>query len=116
MRQQGGVHQHEGQKVWGQQGRECQGGVLQADTQQVGTQQGGRGQSGSPCADVGFQGMTAQQSLLGAYIMAGLEQQLQEAVTRAVVMAMATARGPLGWPGVEEGVQRGTGLATVPPS
>ena len=37
---------------------------------------------------MGFQGMTAQQSLLGAFILTGFEQQLQEAVTRAIVTAL----------------------------
>ena len=41
----------------------------------------------------GFQGMTAQQEVLGAFNLTGFEQQLQEAVTRAIVMAMSATRG-----------------------
>ena len=37
--------------------------------------------------------MTAQQPVLGAFNMSGFEQQLQEAVTRAVITAMAAAMG-----------------------
>ena len=48
----------------------------------------------------GFQGMTAQQSQLGAYRMTGFEQQLQEAVTRAVVMALTATNRAGGLGGV----------------
>ena len=61
-------------------------------------------------ADLGFQGMTAQQPLLGAYGMTGFEQQLQEAVTRAIVLAMSTARGQGGWPAMGGGGPPGAGL------
>ena len=57
--------------------------------------------------------MTAQQPMLGAFRMTGFEQQLQEAVTRAVVIAMTTARSQGGWPVVGEAVPAGAGLAAA---
>ena len=35
-----------------------------------------------------FQGLTAQQNMLGAFNLTGFEQKLQEAVTRAIVTAL----------------------------
>ena len=48
-----------------------------------------------------FHGMTAQQNLLGA-----LEQQLQQAVTRAIMQALSNSRGATSW---------GAGVGSVPP-
>ena len=50
----------------------------------------------------GFQGMTAQQNLLGT-----LEQQLQQAVTRAILQALS---------GTVPGWGVGVGTGSVPPS
>ena len=50
--------------------------------------------------------MTAQQNMLGAFSLTGFEQQLQEAVTRAIVMTMSVTRGQGG-----VGVTAGLGAA-----
>ena len=56
----------------------------------------------SPWIHQGFQEMTAQQNLLGT-----LEQQLQQAVTRAILQALSGAIPTLG---------QGQGRGSVPPS
>ena len=46
-----------------------------------------------------FQGLTAQQDLLGAFSLTGFEKKLEEAVTRAIVTAMTASmaqRGAVG--------------------
>ena len=50
----------------------------------------------------GFQGVTAQQSMLGAFNMTDFEQRLQESVTKAIVMAMTSSRSQGVW-GVSPG-------------
>ena len=109
------------QPAWGEQsGGQSGGQVSGQDGGQGGGQvsgQGGgqvRGQGGGQgggTAGVGVQDMTAQQTLLGAFSMAGFEAQLQEAVTRAIVMAMTTTRSQSQVVG-----ERGAGLGSAPPS
>ena len=53
--------------------------------------------------------MTAQQNMLGAFSLTGFEQQLQEAVTRAIVTAMTNTRGQGAAMG--QGVPAGLGTA-----
>jgi hypothetical protein len=121
VQQGGGQHSGGQQQGGGQLGGAQQAGVLQGQVggiqQQGGVQMGGIQQTGVH-TDVaqpvgGFQGMTAQQPLLGAYRLTGFEQQIQEAVTRAVVIAMTAARGQAGWPAMAEGVPAGAGLGPV---
>ena len=63
-----------------------------------------------------FQGMTAQQSLLGAFRMTDFEKQLQEAVTRAIVVAMTSAINQGGQPVIGETAPGRGGLAAGPAS
>ena len=75
----------------------------------------GAGTAPGPAANpgvMGFQGMTAQQMQLGALRLTGFEQQLQEAVTRAILLAFTNRPGQVGWP-VMGGVPGG--VAAVPP-
>ena len=71
-------------------------GMLQAGGGRRGNQQVRTGAGNNPY----FQGLTAQQNLLGA-----IEQQLQQAVARAIMQALSGA-APV-W---------GTGVGNVPPS
>ena len=62
------------------------------------SREGAGGVQSQHSGERGFQGMTAQQDLLGAGSLTGFQQQLQEAVTRAIVAAMASTRVQGGWP------------------
>ena len=92
----GGQFQHGGERTAGG-GQFQHGGGKGAG----GGQFQGRGAGGVQSqhgGERGFQGMTAQQDLLGAGSLTGFQQQLQEAVTRAIVAAMASTRVQGGWP------------------
>ena len=98
----------QGQRAGGQRRGGQQVGGQRGQGQQPWGQQGARGfQSGGNREhnDMRFQGLTAQQDLLGAFSLTGFEKKLEEAVTRAIVTAMTASMAQRGGPAAGAGGQ-----------